>query len=323
MMWKGPAVAGGPGQGAAARIGTSPTLAMPALVRDFLSYCRIECGFSAATIEAYTADLRDLWQWMQQTSRMDWNRLDLTGITEHLRYLSQSRSLSPRSIARHVATIRVFFRYAHSQDLLENNPAELLNQPSQWSNLPDYLNGTQMQRLLESPQSGDVMYQRDRALLELLYAGGLRASELANLRCQDVHFHVGIVRVIGKGDKERITPVGTPALDATRCYLDELRPQLLRPDRPTDRLLLSRTGNPITRVVVWQVVTRMASRAGLADVHPHTLRHTFATHLLAGGADLRVVQELLGHANIRTTQVYTHVDAGRLRTVISKFHPRP
>ncbi|MEX2215875.1 MAG: tyrosine-type recombinase/integrase, partial [Phycisphaeraceae bacterium] len=158
--------------------------------------------------------------------------------------------------------------------------------------------------------------------LELLYAGGLRASEIATLDCDRLHQGLEVARVMGKGSKERIVPIGRPALDAARDYIKELRPKLLKAGKPTNRLLLSRTGSPITRIIVWQVVVKYARRAGMRQVHPHMLRHSFATHLLAGGADLRVVQELLGHSNINTTQIYTHVDRSGLKKVIQKFHPR-
>jgi integrase/recombinase XerD len=291
-------------------------------VREFLSYCRIECGFAEATLAAYSADLRELWLWLRARGCRQWTELDLPTFSAHLRSLAQ-RGLATSSIARHVATLRVFGRFLHAHGLTPTNPAELLTQPRDWQILPDVLGPQAVQKLLASPQPGELLYHRDRAMLELLYAGGLRASEVAGLDVDRVHFDLGVVRVMGKGSKERIVPIGVPAQNATRDYLHELRPRLLRPVEPTPRLLLSRTGQPITRIVVWQVVRRHAHRSGLRGVHPHTLRHSFATHLLGGGADLRVVQELLGHSDIRTTQIYTHVDSGRLRQVIANFHPRP
>lgn len=294
--------------------------AMP--LREFISYCRIECGFADATIAAYAADLRELAEWMIGEGHRDWNALTINLIADHLRDLS-GRGLSTSSIARHVATIRVFCRYCESTGSMTTNPAELLSQPSTWRNLPDYLGAAQMKRLIDAPQEGDALHLRDVAMLELLYAGGLRASEVSDLTTRSIHHDLGVARVFGKGSKERIVPIGKPALAATMRYMNELRPDLVREDSPCDRLLLSRTGRPITRIVVWQIVTKYARRAGFPDVHPHTLRHSFATHMLAGGADLRVVQELLGHANIRTTQIYTHVDSTRLKTVIARFHPRP
>ena len=290
-------------------------------VHEFLSFCRVECGFAPATLDAYARDLRDLADWMHDQEHTSWRELDLTGITRHLRWLD-ARGLAVSSIARHVATIRVFGRFLESVGRTATNPAKLISQPTTWHKLPDVLHPQQMQRLLAAPQPEELLYLRDAALLELLYAGGLRASEVANLDCDRLHEDLGVARVLGKGQKERIVPLGKPALSAARQYSQDLRPNLLKPHLPTNRLLLSRTGRPISRIVVWQVVEKHARRAGFNDVHPHTLRHSFATHLLAGGADLRVVQELLGHANIQTTQIYTHVDSTRLKEVIEKFHPR-
>jgi len=303
-------------------IGTPRTAsAFEAPARSFLSYCKIECGFAQATLAAYAGDIRDLWVWMVEHGRRSWNELDLRAITEHLKHL-QGRGLETSSIARHVATIRVFARYMHANDIIPADPGELLTQPSTWKRLPDVLSDDGVTKLIAAAQPEDPLYLRDRAMLELLYGAGLRASEVADLGVTSVMPDLAVVRVMGKGRKERIVPLGRPAVEAVDEYVTELRPALAEGTPPTDRLLLSRTGQPITRIVVWQIVKRLAVKAGLKDVHPHTLRHSFATHLLAGGADLRVVQELLGHSNIRTTQVYTHVDRSRLREVLNKFHPR-
>jgi integrase/recombinase XerD len=290
-------------------------------VRDFLAYCRIECGFSDATLTAYAMDLRDLRVWMGERS-MVWSDLNIETIAAHLKTL-HTNGLQVSSIARHVATIRVFGRFLQSHGHQPNDPAELLTQPSTWRTLPGVMSTDQVKTLLAAPDPADKLYLRDVALLELLYASGLRASEVADMDCDRLHTQLAVARVIGKGNKERIVPVGKPALAACERYVTELRPTLLREGRPTQRLLLSRTGGPITRIVVWQIVVRHAEKAGLHDIHPHTLRHSFATHLLAGGADLRVVQEMLGHSNIKTTQIYTHVDRSHLTKVIAKFHPRP
>ncbi len=291
-------------------------------IREFIAYCRIECGFAEATLRAYATDLRDLWRFMEERGLASLAAMSLETITEHLRYLSE-RGLAVSSIARHCATIRVFGRFLEARGIIESNPAELLNQPHTWQTLPGVLNSQQVQALLAAPDPASQLYLRDMALLELLYAGGLRASEIADLDIDSVKMDLGVARVIGKGNKERIVPLGQPALAAVKHYCEECRPDLTRDHRPVSRLLLSRTGQPITRIVVWQVVVRLSHRAGLRDVHPHTLRHSFATHLLAGGADLRVVQELLGHSNIRTTQIYTHIDRTRLKDVIRTCHPRP
>ena len=291
-------------------------------VRDFLTHCRIECGFSPATLQAYAADLRDLWVWLATGKHHGWDALTHDLITDHLRGLAE-KGLEASTIARHVATIRVFCRFLESAEYLETNPAEQLATPSAWQKLPNVLSAAQVEQLIASPRPSDPLYLRDMAILEMLYGGGLRATEVAEIELGWLHPTLGVVRVLGKGSKERVIPVGKPALRAVGRYLEELRPSLVRDDSPTANVFLSRRGQPITRVVVWQIVKRHADRAGLRDVHPHTLRHSFATHLLAGGADLRVVQELLGHSNIATTQVYTHVDRSRLREVVNRFHPRP
>lgn len=300
---------------------TATATAFDAPVRDFLSYCRIECGFAPATLAAYRADLVELSHWLMAKRLRGWKALSLERIADHLRYLAE-RGLAESSIARHVATIRVFGRFLESSGACAHNPAELLSQPATWQQLPDVLGIKDMEKLLDAPHPDDALFLRDKAMLELLYAGGLRASELAELNVDGLHCSLGVVRVFGKGSKERIVPIGKPAINACTDYCTELRPRLLREGHPTDRLILSNNGKPLHRVAVWQIVKRHADRAGLHDVHPHTLRHSFATHLLSGGADLRVVQELLGHSNIRTTQIYTHVDATRLKEVIKKHHPR-
>ncbi|MEM6750727.1 MAG: site-specific tyrosine recombinase [Planctomycetota bacterium] len=291
-------------------------------VREFLSYCKVECGFAPATLAAYAGDLRDLWVFMAQRKHTTWEALSHDLIVEHLREIDE-RGLQTTTIARHLATIRVFCRFLCANEFIDEDPAEQLAQPKTGQHLPSPLAPEQVRRLIDAPDPQDPLFLRDVALLETLYAGGLRATEAAELTLDRLRPTLGVLQVWGKGSKERIVPVGGPALRALGRYLEELRPALVRVEEPTDRLFLSRRGQPITRVVVWQIVKRQSKRAGLTDVHPHTLRHSFATHMLAGGADLRVVQELLGHANIRTTQVYTHVDSSRLREVVQRFHPRP
>jgi len=301
---------------------TNATAALQPLRAEFLSYCRIECGFAPATIDAYGSDLRDLADWLTTQGVRDWAAVEFGHLTAHVKAL-HDRGQALSSIARHVATFRVFFRYLWSSGRIESNPADLLQRPSNWQTLPNVLSEAQMQRLLAAPDTATPLGLRDRAMIELMYAGGLRASEVATLQTDGLLFDVGIARVMGKGRKERIVPLGRPAVEATQQYLRLGRPELLRPQRPSNHLLLSRTGLPITRIVVWQLITRHARAAGLHDVHPHMLRHSFATHLLAGGADLRSVQEMLGHSNIKTTQIYTHVDRSHLKKTIANCHPRP
>ena len=290
-------------------------------LRDFIAYCRIECGFAPATISAYEADLREL---CEDVHDRGFESLDALGhdlIIDHLKKL-EARGLKVSSIARHAASIRVFCRFLFAQKYLSSDPAEFLLQPKQWQNLPHVLSAEQMQRLIAAPHEHDPLCLRDRALFELMYAAGLRASEAAGVTLSSIDMNLGVMRVFGKGSKERITLVGRPALEAVKLYLTDLRPRLLRPELPTDVMFLSHQGRPLERVAIWQRVQKAAKLAGLGHVHPHMLRHSFATHLLAGGADLRVVQELLGHSNLKTTQIYTHVDRSRLAEVIKKFHPR-
>jgi integrase/recombinase XerD len=250
-------------------------------------------------------------------------------LAEHIACLSR-RGLAASSVARHLATIKVLFRWLDAGGHIEKNPADFLDQPTRWKKIPDVLSPRQVRQLIEAPApdpnaptDAAPLWLRDRAILELMYASGLRASEVGALGLSEVIQTLGVVRITGKGDKQRLVPMGRPARGALEQYLTECRPRLLRPDgRDRGKVFLSRTGRPLERVRVWQLVKQHAATAGLVNVHPHVLRHSFATHLLMGGADLRVVQELLGHADIATTQIYTHVDKGRLKSVHSKYHPR-
>ena len=217
----------------------------------------------------------------------------------------------------------MFLRFAKLRRLIEDDGGEVLETPKTWQRLPAVCNKQQVLRLLEAPSPQEPFYLRDKALLELLYATGVRASELAGLKTTDVNLDIGYLRCLGKGSKERVIPVGKIAIGATRDYLRDLRPKLAKPQSHAF-LLLSRTGRPLSRIEIWRLVKKYAVRAGMPrNVTVHTLRHCFATHLLSGGADLRSVQEMLGHVDIATTQIYTHVDHERLRQIHKKFHPRP
>ncbi len=297
---------------------------------DFLAYIRVECGLTPATIEAYGRDLRDLLSSLSAAGISSPPDITPAALASHIASLRRDRALETSSVARHLATIKVFCRWLYAEGRAQANPADLLDQPARWRKLPDTLSPNQVKKLLQAvdPQSHTTddppLWLRDRALLELLYACGLRATEVCALHVADIQQTLGTALVTGKGRKQRLVPIGKPALAAISDYLSHCRPKLLRGlDLHKERLLLSKSGRPLERVAVWQIVRRLAARAGLSNVHPHTLRHSFATHLLHGGADLRVVQELLGHADIATTQLYTHVDQTRLREVHKKHHPRP
>lgn len=295
-------------------------------VRDFLGYLRVEAGLSAATISAYSTDLRDLRDDLLAAGIQHVGNVEPAHLAAHVRHLHRDRDMQPSSVARHLSTIRMFFRFLEASGRVGADPARLLETPTRWRRLPDVLSPRKMRQLIDAAnESGGRLWQRDRALIELMYAGGMRASEVVGIRLKEYNETIGVVLVTGKGGKQRLLPIGEPARDAVSQYVEELRPHLMRFDdgRDDDRLLLSNNGRPLERVAVWQIIRRLASRAGLGAVHPHMLRHSFATHMLAGGADLRVVQELLGHADIATTQVYTHVDRSHLRAVVAKYHPRP
>ncbi|MHC5004086.1 MAG: tyrosine recombinase [Planctomycetota bacterium] len=295
-------------------------------VREFLTFLRVEAGLAPATLDAYGRDLAGLSEHLCAQQLGDVRDVRAEHLAAHLRSLHRDRGMQPSSIARHLTTIRVLFRYLHANHRIDENPTELLETPTRWKRLPGVLSPTKIRALLAAanPESGRL-WRRDRAMLEVMYAGGLRASEVAALRVADYKSAIGVLLVTGKGTKQRLVPIGIPAREALDGYLTELHPELTRfgDGRHRGRLLLSHTGRPLERVAVWQIVRRQARRAGLEGVHPHQLRHSFATHLLAGGADLRVVQELLGHSDISTTQIYTHVDRSRLRDVVRKHHPRP
>jgi len=304
---------------------------LSAALRAFLGFIRIECGLSANTLLAYQSDLRALFEDVAAQGVTGPPQITPRQLVRHVTDLKTAHRLDSSSIIRHQATIRVYFRWAAANRVIETNPADILERPTRWKKLPHVLSPRQMRHLLECsgmPEDSGYSQQpwlahRDRALLELLYASGLRASEVAGLGLAEYHPTVGVVRVTGKGNKQRLVPVHQFAQAAVSTYLNECRARLAGAGtQHMGRLLLSRHGKPLERVAVWQIVKRRAMAAELTNVHPHTLRHSFATHLLIGGADLRAVQELLGHADIATTQIYTHVDRSRLKSVHKQFHPR-
>jgi integrase/recombinase XerD len=290
-------------------------------VRDFLSYVRVECGLAGNTLRAYQADLDRFVAFALDAGARRPAELDMAIVVAHLRQL-RARQMNARSITRHLSAIRMFCRFSHVNGLIDRDPAELIESPRTWKTMPAVMHIRHVQALLDAVDPASAMALRDTAMIELMYATGMRASEIGAVHLNDLHDDLGVVKITGKGDRQRIVPVGRPALAAVHAYRDTLRPRLLRDDRPTDVLMLSRLGRPLDRFRVWALVKKYAARAGVRNVHPHTLRHSFATHLLAGGADLRTVQELLGHAKVTTTQIYTHVDRERLHRIVKTHHPR-
>lgn len=289
---------------------------------QFLHYLRHECGLAANTVSAYGLDLRRFLNWIEQAKIEAWDRLNLSELGEYLAYLSTER-LSAPSIARHVASLKMFFRFLVLDGHISRSAAELLHRPSLWERIPHVLSERQVDALLTAPNKDDRLYLRDRAILEMLYATGTRASEVTSLLLEDIHLEERYVQCIGKGNKQRIVPFNPRAKGALDLYLQRERPHLAESSPESRLVFLSRAGRPLSRVDLWKLVKKYARRVGVADrVSPHTLRHSFATHLLSEGADLRVIQELLGHGNIATTQHYTRVDASRLKRIHDQFHPR-
>jgi integrase/recombinase XerD len=285
----------------------------------FAAYSAGECHLSENTVAAYRRDVRRFLVWLAGRNIPG---LSIRDLADHAGWL-HAQKLAPASIARHIVSLKVFFRYLQLEGVLQDNLAELLGSQKLWERVPKILSPQQIDGLLAAPWKGDPCPRRDRALLELLYATGCRASELSNLRLRDMHLDESFCVCRGKGNKERLVPLGARAIAAVRAYLEHERPRLAALGQQPEWLLLTYRGRRLRRERIWELLKRYARRVGIPpEVSPHTLRHSFATHLLAGGADMRQVQELLGHASIATTQIYTHVDPTRLKAVHRRFHPR-
>jgi integrase/recombinase XerD len=295
------------------------------LVLDFLAYLEFERGLSRNTLEAYRSDLLQFGEWLLRTAR-DPLALDHPGLAEFVAELALGRNgkppAKPATLQRKVACLRSFHRHLRRQGLIEDDPTTLLKAPRQSRKLPQVLSRDEVARLLAQPEGSAPPVLRDRALLEVMYACGLRASEAIDLDVSDLDLEERVLRARGKGNKERMVPVGGAAARALGVYLARGRPRLVG-DRFESRLFVNHRGSGLTRQGLYKIVQRYAATAGLASkMSPHTLRHTFATHLLAGGCDLRSLQEMLGHADVATTQLYTHLSAERLTDVYADAHPR-
>lgn len=286
--------------------------------RDFLS---LEAGHSEHTIAAYRRDLTRLVQFC--TSKGVKSPRDLTtSLLREFIFLLKDLGLSGATIRRHISAVRTWFGFMAAEGLVDKDPSDRLDTPKRWRTLPDVLSTEEVDRLLAAPGIDDPLAWRDRAMLELAYGAGLRVSELCDLGLTDLFLGDGLVRAFGKGRKERLVPIGRPVISVVSVYLHTIRPTIDR-GKSEGRVLLNARGEPLSRVGAWGIVKKQTKRAGITkDVTPHTLRHTFATHLLEGGADLRAVQEMLGHVDLSTTQIYTHVDRDYLRKVHKEFHPR-
>jgi integrase/recombinase XerD len=297
----------------------SVTQTMPGETAAFLNFCRIEKGLAANSLEAYQADLQRFAGFAG--SQCGGAIPDIEGVRLYMDSLYQAR-LGSRSVARHLSTLRSFYAFLLREGRVARDPTEHLGTPRQWQTIPKFLNPEEIERLAQSPDASRTNGPRDHAMIELLYATGLRVSELCNLGVADLNLEVGVLRTTGKGRKQRMVPVGKPALKAVAAYLEAGRPAILK-GRPSRYLFVTARGGPMTRQAFWKLLRGHGRKAGVFHrLTPHTIRHSFATHLLEGGADLRSVQTMLGHADISTTQIYTHVMRSRLRKTVDEHHPR-
>ena len=297
------------------------SISRPFLLERFADFLALEQGASPRTSEAYRRDIERLALYAVTKGAKAPTDISSRLLREFVYHL-KDLGLAPASIRRNVSSVRTYFRFLLGDGQVVRDPSERLETPKRWRSLPDVLSVDEVGRLLAAPSLDDPLTFRDRALLELAYGAGLRVSEWITLAVRDVLFDEGLVRVFGKGSKERLVPIGRSAIGAVAIYLRELRPRLEHGEGK-GILLLNARGRPLTRMGAWKILRRYVERAQITKhVSPHTLRHSFATHLLEGGADLRAVQEMLGHADISTTQIYTHVDREYLRTVHKQYHPR-
>ena len=294
---------------------------MRRLLDEFRSHLDLERGLSPLTVKAYGSDLEDF---LDHLDRQGGRTADAVTRDDILEYLEgcMDDGLAPASIARRLISIKVFFRYLVQEKVLDHDITDVMEGPRLGRVLPDFLGLEEVRKLLRVFKGSDRLERRNRAIMETLYASGLRVSELAVLRVDWLHLDEAYLRIVGKGDKERLVPIGRPARRVLTSYLHEVRPLLDISGRAVE-VFLSIRGRPLTRERIWAIVKEAGQRAGLRQrIHPHMLRHSFASHLLAGGADLRVIQEMLGHADIATTQMYTHVERDRLARIHRRFHPR-
>ena len=290
-------------------------------VDDYIVFLTVEKGASQNTIEAYSNDVRKFTQYLSDEKINDWREVDNYAVREYLA-LMQAEQITNTTRARNVAALKSFFRFLYMEKYTESNLGELLDVPRKEKVLPKYLTMEEVERLLEAPDITTPNGCRDKAMLELLYASGLRVSELITLRLNDISFEMAYVRCFGKGSKERIIPLGSYALDALEHYIEVCRPKVAN-NWQTDTLFLNKNGKGLTRQGFWKLIKKYGREAAItADITPHVLRHSFATHLLSGGADLRAIQEMLGHADIATTQIYTHLLGEQMLDVYNAAHPR-
>jgi integrase/recombinase XerD len=295
-------------------------MALEADIRTFLSYLRVEKGLSDNTIQSYRRDMVKFAEFLQKQN-LDTAKIQRQDVVNFLAMLYKRR-LDSRSVARHLVTIRHFFRFSLLEGFVKEDPAATIESPKFRQSLPYFLSVEEVERLLTQPDTTSAVGLRDKAIIELMYSTGIRVSELTGIRVGDLQLDAGCLRCIGKGNKERLVPVGKKALAVVESYLNKSRPELLK-DNASAHLFLNQRGRPMDRITIWKMMGQYGKKAALRKpLKPHTLRHSFATHLLDRGADLRSVQMMLGHSDISTTQIYTHVVEERLKQVYKAHHPR-
>jgi integrase/recombinase XerD len=294
---------------------------MDAALNQFFQHLQVERGLARLTVEAYSRDLQAFWGFLSLRGTADWASVTLVDLQDYFAAL-EAKGLSARSRARKLSALRQFFRFLQREEQVEANPVELLDSPRLPRRLPQVMGEGEVAALMNAPDPSTPGGLRDQALLEVLYATGLRVSELVGLTLKQLDLRRGVVRPFGKGSKERVVPMVPLAVEKLQLYLTEGRPQLLK-GRESPYVFVNRRGGRLSRQGFWKLLKQYALKAGIKTLSPHTLRHSFASHLLSRGANLRVLQMLLGHADLATTQIYTHLDAVRLKQVHKKSHPRP
>ena len=295
---------------------------MKALLDEFLSYLSVERGLSKNTIISYRTDLVSFISHMENKGAANIEKMKRDDITQYL-LRRKDKGLSGNSISRALVAIKMFYKFLAQERFIKDDIAGILESPKLIRPLPNVLNTAEVDKLLHSPDVRDWMGMRDKAALELMYATGMRVSEMVELETTTLNLDVGFIKCKGKGDKERIVPIGSHAASALKRYMQKVRPTLLK-NKSDKHLFITRLGKKVSRQSFWKMIKKYAKKSRIKkDIMPHTLRHSFATHLLERGADLRVVQELLGHSDIATTQIYTHINKDRLKLIHKQFHPRP
>ena len=290
-------------------------------VEEFINYLSVERGLASNTLLAYTRDLNKYVQYLEKSGIKELGGIRREHITNFM-YDQKNKGLSANSICRSLAAMKMFHRFLVRERLAKDDPSGLVETPKLWKRIPTVLTSQEIEAIIAASKGRSWQRVRDNAILELFYASGVRVSELINLKLENLNLELGYLRCMGKGRKERVIPMGKKACEAIKKYCAAVRPKLVK-DPSDTALFLSRLGKKNTRQNIWKLIKYYARKAGIKkEIKPHTLRHSFATHLLEHGADLRSVQEMLGHADISTTQIYTHVDRDRLRTVHKQFHPR-